>query len=70
MATVVGNPKEPAAELVDVFQSRQGLEGSEENILGQVFCIEVIAALVVGDVVDGLLVALDEQLKAFEIPLE
>ena len=70
MAAVVGDPKEPAAELVDVLQRRQGFEGGEENILGQVFSIEAIPALVVGNIVDGLLVALDEQLKAFEITLE
>ena len=70
VTAVVGDTKEPAPEFSDVFQVWQRLEGGKKYVLGQVFRIKAVAAFVIADVVDRLLVASNQRFKGFQVALQ
>ena len=70
VTAVVGDTKEPAPEFSDVFQVWQRLEGGKKYVLGQVFRIKAVAAFVIADVVDRLLVASNQRFKGSQVALQ
>ena len=70
VTAVVGDTKEPTPEFSDVLQLWQGLEGRKKYVLGQVLSIEAVAAFVIADVVDRLLVASNQRFKGLQVAFQ